>query len=194
MATASLTFVCFSSALVTPRSAKTLPELGTTSGLFFVFGISHLIVRPGFVEPSSNQLDIFPCRPYPARGLLLERMKHVDSIFKLDRVNGPIGVCAMVLDHFEDSWPFPSPGLRVRVLSPKLGNAESGSNFIDNRLGESQQVIFARSGPEQWLLAGDPVRSCHIIIPVLGYRVKRTNSSNILIDKHFRGEGAGNFE
>src|SRR5712664_2762906 len=103
----------------------------------------------------------------------------------------------MVLDHFEDSWPFPSPGLRVRVLSPELGNAESGSNFIDNRLGESQQVIFARSGPEQWLLAGDPVRSCHVIIPVLGYRVKRRNSSNILVNKHLCDllpKSAGNFE
>src|SRR5713101_9308380 len=98
-------------------------------------------------------------------------MKHVDNIFKLDRINRPIGVRAMVLDHFEGSRSLPPPGLRVRVLSPKLGDAESGSNFIYNPFGESQQVIFARSGPEQWPLAGDPVRSCHVIIPVVGYRV-----------------------
>src|SRR6266850_1923847 len=124
-------------------------------------------------------------------------MKHVDSMFRLDRVNRPIGVSAMVLDHFEDSRSLPPPGLRVQVLSPKLSNAESGSNFIDNRLGESQQVILARSGPEQWLFAEDPVRSRHVIIPVLGYLVKWPNSSNILIDKHFRDllpKGACNLE
>src|SRR6267143_2277454 len=175
MATASLTFVCFSSALTTPRSAKTLPELGTTSGLFLVFGISHLIVRSGFVEPSTNQLDIFPCCLYAARRLLLERMEHVDSTLEFDRVNGPIGVCAMVLDHFKDAWSLTSPGFRAWVLTPELCNAESDSNFIDNRLGESQQLILARSSPEQWLLAGDPLQSRHVIIPVLGYSVKRPN-------------------
>src|SRR5260370_892501 len=143
MATASLTFVCFSSGLVTPRSAKTLPELGTTSDLVFLFGISHLIVRLGFVEPPSNQLDIFPCGLYPARRLFLERMKHVDCALKFDRVHRPIGVCAMVLDYFEDAWSFPSPRLRAWMLSTKLSDTESGSNFINNRLGKSQQVIFA---------------------------------------------------
>jgi hypothetical protein len=29
------------------------------------------------------------------------------------------------------------------MLSAKLCNAERGSNFIDNRLGESQQVVLA---------------------------------------------------
>src|SRR2546422_10913572 len=101
MATARRTFVCFSSALGRPRSAKTLPELGTTSGLFFLLAISHLIVRPGFIEPSTNQLDIFPRRLYPARRLLLERMKHVDSTLKLDCINRPVGVRAVVLDHFK---------------------------------------------------------------------------------------------
>jgi hypothetical protein len=35
------------------------------------------------------------------------------------------------------------------MLATKLRNAESGSNFIDYRLRESQQVILAGSGPEQ---------------------------------------------
>jgi len=82
----------------------------------------------------------------------------------------------MVLDYFEDPWSFPSPRFRAWVLATKLRNAESGSNFIDHRLRESQQVILAGSGPEQWLLAGDALRSRHVIIPVLGYRVKRAPS------------------
>src|ERR1700693_5153683 len=197
MATASRTLVCFSSALAMPRSAKTFPELGTTSDLFFVFRISHLIVRPGFVEPSANQFDIFPRRLYPAGRLLLERMKHVDSTPKFNRVNSAIGVRAIVLDHFEDPWSLPSPRFRARVFPTKLCNAEGGSNFIDNRFGESQQVFLARCGPEQRLLAGYPLRSRHRIIPVLGVRVNRLTSSNILVDKHVRDpfpKGAGNPE
>src|SRR5260370_19286677 len=124
-------------------------------------------------------------------------MKHVDGALKLDRVNSSVGVCAMVLDHFEDPWSLPSPRFGAWVLSAKLCNAESGSNLIDNPRGESQQVLLVRTGPEQWLLAGDPTRSRHIIIPVLGCRVKGPNFSNILVDKYFRdllAKGAGNFE
>src|SRR5258706_15801930 len=99
-------------------------------------------------------------------------MKHVDRTLKFHRVNGPIGVRSMVPDHFKDAWSLSSPRFCAWVLSAKLCNAESGSNFINNRLRECQQVILARSGPEQRLLAGDALRSCHVIIPVLGYRVK----------------------
>ena len=130
------------------------------------------MVGPSIVKPSTNQLGIFPCRLYPARGLLLEGMKYVDRVLKFDRVHRSIGVSAMVLDYFEAPWSFPSPRFRAWVLATKLRNAESGSNFIDHRLWESQQVILAGSGPEQWLLAGDPLRSRHVIIPVLGYHVK----------------------
>jgi hypothetical protein len=124
-------------------------------------------------------------------------MKHIDDILKFHRVNRPKGVCAMVLDHFKDSWSLPSPRLSIWVLSAKLCNAESGSYFIDNRLGESQQVFLARSNPVQRLLAWDPLRSRHGIIPVLGYWVKGSNSLNILVDKHFRdplSKDAGNLE
>src|SRR5246127_2842601 len=100
-------------------------------------------------------------------------MKNVDGLLEFDRVYRSIGVSAMVLDYFEDSRSFPSPRFCASVLATKLRNAESGSNFIDHRLRESQQVILAGSRPEQWLLAGDSLRSRHVIIPVLGYRVKR---------------------
>src|SRR2546423_11891196 len=103
-------------------------------------------------------------------------MKYIDGVFEFDRVHRSIGISAMVLDYFEAPWSFPSPRFRAWVLATKLRNAESGSNFIDHRLRESQQVILAGSGPEQWLLAGDALRSRHVIIPVLGYRVKRAAS------------------
>lgn len=97
---------------------KTLPELGTTSALFFLFGISQLIVRPGFIKPSANQFDILPRRLYPARRFLLERMKHVDSSLKCDRVNHPIRVCAMA------STTSKTPGLYT--LKPFLTEQMSG--------------------------------------------------------------------
>ena len=67
------------------------------------------------------------------------------------------------------------------MLATKLRNAVSGSNFIDHRFWESQQVILAGSGPEQGLLAGDALRSRHAIIPVLVRQA--ANSSNIIVDK-----------
>jgi hypothetical protein len=69
-------------------------------------------------------------------------MKYVDRVLKFDRVHRSIGVSAMVLHYFEDPWSFPSPRFRAWVLATKLRNAESGSNFIDHRLWESQQVIL----------------------------------------------------
>jgi len=75
-------------------------------------------------------------------------MKYVDGVLEFDRVHRSIGVSPMVLDYFEDPWSFPSPRLRAWVLATKLRNVESGSNFIDQRLWESQQVILAGSGPE----------------------------------------------
>src|SRR6266566_2694863 len=69
-------------------------------------------------------------------------MKYVDGVLEFDRVHRSIGISAMVLDYFEDPWSFPSPRFRAWVLATKLRNAESGSNFIDHRLRESQQVIL----------------------------------------------------
>jgi hypothetical protein len=100
-------------------------------------------------------------------------MKYVDGLLEFDRVYRAIGVSTMVLDYFEDPWSFPSSRFCAWMLATKLRNAESGSNFIDHGLRESQQVILAGSGPEQWLLAGDTLRSRYVIIPVLGYHVKR---------------------
>src|SRR6266568_7509155 len=111
-------------------------------------------------------------------------MKYVDGVLEFDRVHSSIGISAMALDYFEDPWSFPSPRFRAWVLATKLRNAESGSNFIDHRLRESQRVILAGSGPEQWLLAGDALRSRHVIIPVLGYRVKRAPSFARILHCH----------
>src|SRR5271170_4243835 len=156
-----------------PRSAKTLPELAIMRDLFFVFDMAHLIVRPGFMEPSGEQLDIFACGLDSTRRLLLERMQNVNCMFELDRIHHAIGAGAMICDHFEDARALASPRLRAGMLSAKLRHAQSGSKFIDNRRGKVQQIILARARPEQRFFAAHPVQPCHVIIPVLGYRVKR---------------------
>src|SRR5260370_11941486 len=127
---------------MTPRSAKTLPELGTTFGLFFLFVISHLIVRPGFIESCTGQFDISPGSLYATRRLFLESMKHVNSSLKFDRVNRPKGVCAKVLDHLKDPWALAPPRFRVLTLSPKLSTAETRSNIIDHSLWETQLDVI----------------------------------------------------
>src|SRR5271156_792810 len=96
-----------------PRSAKTLPELAVTRDLFFVFDMAHLIVRPGFMEPSGDQLDIFACGLYSTGRLLLERMQNVNCMFELDRVHHTTGAGAMIRDHFEDSRPWPRHGFAL---------------------------------------------------------------------------------
>jgi len=70
-------------------------------------------------------------------------MKHVDRTAKFDRVNSSIGVCAMIFDHFKDAWSFSSPRFRAWMLSAKLCDAESRSNFSDNSVRERQQIILA---------------------------------------------------
>src|SRR5260370_8471977 len=111
---------------MTPRSAKTLPELGTTFGLFFLFVISHLIVRPGFIESCTGQFDISPGSLYATRRLFLESMKHVNSSLKFDHVNRPKGVCAKVLYHLKDPWAPAPPSLPVWLLSPTLTPLKTG--------------------------------------------------------------------
>ena len=120
-----------------PRSAKTLPELAVTRDLFFVFDMAHLIVRPGFMEPSGDQLDIFACGLYSTGRLFLECMQNVNCMFELDRVHHATGAGAIIRDHFEDAGPLASPRLRAGMLSGELRDAQSGSKFIDNRRASS---------------------------------------------------------
>src|SRR5260370_17214137 len=94
---------------MTPRSAKTLPELGTTFGLFFLFVISHLIVRPGFIESCTGQFDISPGSLYATRRLFLESMNHVNNSLKFDNVSPPKRACAKFLDPLITPSPLPPP-------------------------------------------------------------------------------------
>src|ERR1700678_3769229 len=148
IATASRTLACFSCGLRIPRSAKTLPELGVTPDLFFVFGVARPIVRPGLTEPSGDQLDIRACCLYSSGRLLLECMQHVNCVFKVDRVNHAIGVSAMIFDKFTDARALASPRLRAGVLTAELRNAERSSHFIDDGFREVQTLILAGSRPE----------------------------------------------
>src|SRR5258708_36322798 len=110
---------------MTPRSAKTLPELGTTFGLFFLFVISHLIVRPGFIESCTGQFDISPGSLYATRRLFFESLEHVNSSFKFEPVNPPKGVCPKGLGQLKNPWALVPARVRVCCLSPRTGIAQS---------------------------------------------------------------------
>jgi hypothetical protein len=68
----------------------------------------------------------------------LKRVKNIDSAFKADRIDCPIGVSAVVFDHFENASSLPFPGFRVGMLAAKLGHTESRANTILDGFGECQ--------------------------------------------------------
>jgi hypothetical protein len=159
--------------LGTPRSTKTLPELGTTRGLLRRFAVSRLIINPRLAEPPGYQLNIFPRRLHAAGRLLLKRVQYVYCVLKPDRIGGPIGVAAVIFHDLENSRPLAHPRFRLRMFPAELRNTKSSSNLIDYRVRKGQQIGLAGADPKQQLLAGSPIQSCHTIIPVLGYEAKR---------------------
>src|SRR5271156_843445 len=106
IASARRTFVCFSAASRSPRSANTFPELRTSDSLFLdslvrPFAISCLVILASHLEPPRNQFNIaLGCFSSPRR-LLLERMQHVNRMLELYRVHGPVSIAAVVGDDFQ---------------------------------------------------------------------------------------------
>src|SRR6266850_1182402 len=90
MATAKRTLVCFSSAWGSPRSVKTLPELRTTSVLFFAFAIMLLVILFGRLQSAADQIHVrFRCFDAFCR-FLLKGMEHINGAFEADSVYRPI--------------------------------------------------------------------------------------------------------
>src|SRR2546425_13363991 len=111
IATARRTFVCFSSALRSPRSANTLPELRTTDSLFRPFAISCLVVLAGHSEPPRNKLDVGLRRLSALRRLLLKRMHYINRMLELYRVSRPVSIAAVVGNDFQHAGLRPSTAL-----------------------------------------------------------------------------------
>ena len=71
-------------------------------------------------------------------------MEHVDRPGKLHRIDGPIRVPVVVLDHFEQSRPTEAlQDLRVSVLAAKLGLPEGKAHRLADFVRELSQVIPA---------------------------------------------------
>src|SRR5438477_10162882 len=158
-ATASCTFVFFSSAAGSPRSANTFPELATTPLL--LFAISRLVILFRESEPTANQFDIRLGRLDAAWRFLLERMQYVNCSLKPHRVDSPVSIAAEVFDNFRNSLPFAFPRLGFRVFASKLRNTQGRTNLILHRLGKVLKIIFRRTYPKQRLLTRNSFRSCH---------------------------------
>src|SRR5260370_3164920 len=130
MGAAGRTFVCFSSASRSPRSANTFPELRTTDPLFRPFAISRLVVLAGDSEPPRNQVHIALGRLFALRRLLLERMQHVNRMLELYRVHGPVSIAAVVGENFQNAGAFAFPTLPFCMLPTKLPPAQGDSDFV----------------------------------------------------------------
>src|SRR5579862_6119073 len=97
MATARRTFVSFSSAFGSWRSAKTLPELRVTCFPLPLVVMTCLVIFLSQFEPLGYQLNVFSWRFDSARGLLLKSVEHIDSIRKTNRIDRSICVAAIIL-------------------------------------------------------------------------------------------------
>src|SRR5271157_2579249 len=82
-----------SSAPGRPRSANTLPELGSRSRAT-LFGILHLSSQ--LFEPLSDQVHLRFWRSDPGLGLLLEGVDHVNRFSDRDRIDRAVGSARVI--------------------------------------------------------------------------------------------------
>src|SRR5947209_14501606 len=81
-------FIRCSPASAMPRSANTLPVLGSRSS-DSLFGILHLISQ--LFDPLADQVDLGLRRGNPRLRLLLKRVNHVNRFSDGDRIDGAVG-------------------------------------------------------------------------------------------------------
>src|ERR1051326_9217233 len=145
MANASRTFVCFSAASFTPRSAKTLPELRRTFAPRLLLAMPALIVCLRRSQSPGNQVDFRLWCLDRSRRFLLERMQQINGVFKSYRVNRPVGVSPMIVDNFEYAWPHAFPRLCLWVLPAELRHAQCDADLASNILRKAQQIPPGRT-------------------------------------------------
>src|ERR1700688_51848 len=91
--TTSPALIRCSPASAKPRSANTLPVLGSCSRTF-LFGILHL--TPQLFEPLPDQFHLrLRCRD-PGLGLLLEGVDHVNRFSNRDRIDRAVGSASVM--------------------------------------------------------------------------------------------------
>src|SRR5450432_1467785 len=168
MATARRARVCFSAASRRPRSAKTLPELGTTISLFFPFAISRLVILGGGFQSSRDQIHIRLSGLDSFRGLLLKRVQDVDRSLKLHRVVRPVCIASGVLHNFQNARAFALPRFRAGILSTKLRHAQTDADFVFDSFGTIQQIALGRPDPKERPFAGKFDESRHEDYPIIG--------------------------
>src|SRR5436309_3011894 len=86
-------FASSSSEFGKPKSAKTFPLLGSTSGLFFAFFLPSNPFRILFLrelQPFLDEFDFVLRRLDTLLGFLLEGMEHEDCLRKADRIDSSV--------------------------------------------------------------------------------------------------------
>src|SRR6266478_5281831 len=103
----SLAFAKHSSGCGTPRSAKTLPLLASTSILFrwpfFFAGTPFRMKLLRDLESPLDKLDFLLRGRHALLRFLLESMKHEDRPGEFYGIDGSIGIALVILDDFQDS-------------------------------------------------------------------------------------------
>src|SRR5258707_3587934 len=107
--------------------------------------IACLVVLSRCFQPLFDQLDIASSSPNPFGRFLLKCVEHTDSFPKSDRVDRSIGIAGEVLHDLECPRAEPLPGLRRRMLSSELRNAQRISYFADHGIAKLQEVPLRRS-------------------------------------------------
>jgi hypothetical protein len=84
----------------------------------FLFAIACLVILACQLQSPSNGVHIAFCGLAALRRLLLERVKDIDDLFKLYRVEGTIGISIEILDDSKTPGPSPFHGLAEGCLPP----------------------------------------------------------------------------
>ena len=63
----------------------------------------------GALQPFPDQIQLAPVRRDPMMGFLLEAVKHVYGLWKLNSINGAIGAPVVVLDNLHNASASEAP-------------------------------------------------------------------------------------
>src|SRR5829696_2145910 len=101
-----------SSASGKPRSTRTSPlPTSTVSGSVFFSRIACLVVLLRCSQAFPDQVYILLGCAHTRGRLLLETMQNIDRLLESHCIDSPERIAPVLLDQFEDSWPFPLPSL-----------------------------------------------------------------------------------
>jgi len=142
------------------------------------FAMVFLVISLRLFQPLLDQIDVSSGGANAGRRLLLERVKHVHRLLESNRVHRSIRVSVVGLNNLQHAGTEAFPGLRRWRCAAELRNAESVPHVVLDRRRKAQKVALGRPDPMQGLLVGGRYTTHVLIIPVLGYLIKRRRAQS----------------